>query len=87
MSRIKNVGGGFIDLDGGLLNLKAFKEIKKEYLGYQTEDGKDFSISFTPITPSKENIKNGVEGTWHVCYIEEKERDEDFEIIKESLKD
>jgi hypothetical protein len=85
MSRIKNAGGGFIDLDGGLLNLKAFKEIKKEYLGYEADEGKDFSISFTPLSPSKDDFENGVEGTWHVSYSDEKERDSDFERIKESL--
>lgn len=86
MNRITKTGNGFISLDGTLLNLKAFKSIKKEYLGYDTQDGKGFSIAFTPITPSKENIENGVEGTWHVTYIEEKQRDEDFEVIQESLK-
>jgi hypothetical protein len=87
MSRIKKVGGGFISLDGSLLNLKAFKEVKKEYLGYESDDGQDFSISFTPITPSKEDFENGVEGTWNVCYSTDKERDEDFEVIQESIED
>ncbi|WP_194975556.1 hypothetical protein [Aquiflexum lacus] len=87
MNKIKNAGNGFVELNGSLLNLKAFKEINKEYLGFESDDGKDYSISFTPISPSKEDWENGVERTWHIRYSDEKERDSDFEIIQESLAD
>ncbi|GEM_PF-3079266 len=87
MHRITIVGNGSILLDGDLLNLKVFKDIKKEYFGLQTQGGKDFSISFTPITPTKENIENGVEGTWQVTYIGKKGTKKDSEVIQESIKD
>lgn len=86
MSKIKNVGSGFISLNESLLNLRAFKEIKKEYLGFEVDDDQYFAISFTPISPKLEDLENGVEGTWLVSYSDEKERDDDFDTIQESLR-
>lgn len=86
MSKIKNVGSGFISLNESLLNLRAFKEIKKEYLSFEVDDDQYFSISFTPINPKLEDLENGVEGTWLIRYSDEKERDDDFDTIQESLR-
>lgn len=86
MAKIEKIGNGFISVNGALINLKAFKEIKKEELGlFEADDGEVFSIAFTPLYAKPGDLRNGVEGTWHATYQDEKLRDSDFEEIKDCL--
>jgi hypothetical protein len=86
MTRIKNIGNGFISLDGDPINLKEFKEIKKEQLGlFDADNDEYYAIAFTPSQTKPEDHENGVDGTWHVTYQDENLRDKDFEEIEKCL--
>ncbi|MFD1258547.1 hypothetical protein ACFQ3S_17200 [Mucilaginibacter terrae] len=80
MAKFTKAGLGFIKLDDELINLKAYREITK------LDEFDDIMIGFTPFMPSKEDWESGVEGSWVVSYETADERDEDFQLIEEVLK-
>lgn len=87
MTRIKNIGNGFISLDGDPINLETFKEIKKENLGiFDAENEEYYAIAFTPKHKKPEDLENGVDGTWLLTYQDEKIRDKDLEEIEKCLR-
>lgn len=89
MRRIKPAGKGFVSLDGGLINLNEYKSIRPEILGlFEDPTGNDvYAIAFTPLNPSHENIKNGVDGTWLITYKENEKRDfeADRKVVLEAM--
>lgn len=92
MAKIQVIGNAFIQHGETLINLKAYKKIAKDTFGmFDDPDGNSaFRITFTPLTPTQENIDNGVDGTFSLTTytLEEKEEfEEDYELIISALKD
>ena len=92
MSKIKAIGNGFVQIGEALINLKAYKNIAKGTFGIgEDPDGKSaFGITLTPLTPTQENIENGVDGTFFITTYTFEESDDfeaDFELIITALKD
>jgi len=80
MAILTAAGSGFVKYDEELLNLKGFREIGKY------NEGSDYTISFTPFMPLKEDWESNVAGTWHISYDSSDDRDKDFQLIEEVLK-
>lgn len=92
MGKIKLIGDCFIKVEETLYNLKEYSKIERHYFGYDEdpEENSAFGINLTPIMPSEEDLKNGVDGTFFITlYTLEQENDfeEDYEKIITALKD
>ncbi|MFC1222690.1 hypothetical protein ACFE6N_02710 [Pedobacter sp. BG31] len=92
MAKIKLIGNGFIEVDGKSYNVKAYKNVERYSFGHNEDpDGKSaFGITFTPISPSEENVRNGVNGSFFIktYTADQKENfEKDYEIIASALKD
>ncbi len=87
MAKFEKVGSGFIKHDDALMNLRAYKEITKVSLPYDTREPN--GIKFTPIQPLKEDYENNVDGAFYIPYSrgEEEEFEQDFILIQEALTD
>lgn len=86
MSKIKSIGGGFIQCGSVLYNLRNFKQIQKHVFGI--DEGQAFGICVFPINPSKDDIKNGVQGEYFITTYMQNESDAfelDFEMIVNEL--
>jgi hypothetical protein len=92
MAKIKLIGKGFIQFEDTLINLLAYKEIDKYTFGLDEdpEGNSAYGITFTPLTPTEDDVKNGVDGTFFLTEYTEEEKEEfeaDFETILSALKD
>lgn len=92
MTKIKAVGNCFVQVGDSLINLNAYKEIKKYKFGYEEdpETNSAYGIMLIPLCPNEKSIKNGVDGSFFITtYTQEehKEFEADFEEITSSLKD
>jgi len=89
MGKIKAVGGGFIKIGAILYNLKAFSKIIPDKFGIDEKKDNVYGIIVYPLTPSKEDIENGVDGEFFLTTYTKEEADafsSDFETITEALK-
>lgn len=92
MGKIKYAGNGFIQKGETLINLIEYKKIEKYNFGHNEDpDGNSaFGIILTPITPSEENVRNGVDGSFFIAtytFDEENDFEEDYAVVNSALKD
>lgn len=86
--KVEKIGNGSALINGAITNLKQFKNITESKFGlHELEDGTKYGIAFTPMTPSQQNIQDGVDGTYHITYKEDEKEDyeADFKALKESM--
>lgn len=82
MKRIEFIGSGFVKIihnnEETLINLKSLSKIEKYTFGVNEDpNGVDaFGIKVYPMTPSSEDVKNGVKGQYFISLYAENEEDD-----------
>jgi hypothetical protein len=85
MGKVKAIGNGYVQIgDGMIVNLNAFETIVKMDIGRGDPNGNICGIKITPITPSPQNVKDGVDGASFLTLYkegEQKQMETDFAHI------
>ncbi len=90
MAKIQSAGKGIIKIGKNLINPKQYKEIAIHTFGeYESPEGYICGIQVTPLSPSKEDIENGVVGSYFITTYKgdhaEEEMNADFATLKKSM--
>lgn len=90
MVKIISRGSGFIEVNGILENLQQFRSIKQYTFGlHEDPEGQHYyGIQVTPLTPSEQDIKNGVDGTYFLTTYSKNDKEEfelDYSTIMQAM--